>query len=168
MKLFTSFLAHLLVATLGAIIGGSVLAFLLALPFAFFSSGPGNIVDRAGDTLIARYSLNEPYFALPVLMAACLGFLSPRWSRSSVSKWVWLIPTIALAYNILPGLFRSPNARKWVWDNYFSAGCGSTECLYEFFITVPFYTSLSYTIGSATGQRVYAERGAQRTTEETR
>jgi hypothetical protein len=36
------------------------------------------------------------------------------------------------------------------WDTYFGKGCGGSECLYELFLTAPFYTSVAYSIGAYT------------------
>jgi len=41
----------------------------------------------------------------------------------------------------------SAQGASWTVDNFFFARCGATECLYELFITAPFYTSAAYTLG---------------------
>jgi hypothetical protein len=35
-----------------------------------------------------------------------------------------------------------------VWDNFFGAGCGSSECLYELTVTAPVVCSLTYSIAA--------------------
>lgn len=146
-KFFASFLAHSILATVGAMLGGILLSVLVSLPFAFFSSGMGNIFDRIGDTWFLRYGVDGPFPIVPVLVAACIGFASPRLSKTSAPAWVWIIPTVLLLVSVAPRVFESPSQAKWVLDNYFGRGCGSSECLYELFITAPFYTSLAYTMG---------------------
>jgi hypothetical protein len=146
-KFAIGFIVHSVIATVGAFFGGTVLGFLLALPIGLFSSGPGNIVDRVSDSWIIRYSFKEPYFALPALTALFLGFISHRLSRSRSGAFSWIVPSAVLLCTILPRLVSSPAQESWIIDNLFSAGCGSTECLYELFITAPFCTSVAYTIG---------------------
>jgi ABC-type dipeptide/oligopeptide/nickel transport system permease component len=145
-RTIVSFLLHSIAATVGSVLTGILLAFLLALPIGLFSSGMGNVVDRATDTSVFRYADN-PYFAVPVAIAACLGFLSHRFSKSRSGAWSWVLPTAVLFLNIFPKMANSAQERKWIIDNFFSRGCGGTECLYELFITAPFYTSVAYTIG---------------------
>jgi hypothetical protein len=138
------FLVNSVVATAGSMLGGYLLGFLIALPFGFASSGFGNVADRALDSWFSRHFINLWFPLLPVLTAACLGFLSYRLSKSNSA---WLIPAVILLWSVFPLLLRSPDTRKWMYDNYFSPRCGSTECLYQFFLADPFYTSLAYTIG---------------------
>jgi hypothetical protein len=126
---------------------GSLADFLVALPIGLFSSGEGNVVDRAVNSWFARYCVDNPYFIAPIVMAACLGFISHRFSQSRSALWVWLLPTGVLALNVLPSMVHPRTGPNWAFDNYFGRHCGGTECLYELFITGPFYTSVAYTIG---------------------
>jgi hypothetical protein len=144
-----SFFGHSLLATAGVLLGGSLLAFLIALPVGYLSSGVGNIVDRAVDTWIMRYLADEPFFIFQVLTAACVGFFTYRFSKSRAPAWVWLIPAAILVVNVVPRLLGSSpgSGSKWVFDNYFGHGCGGSECLYELFVTAPFYTSIAYAVG---------------------
>ena len=142
-----SFLVHSIIATIGSMLVSYLAGFVVALPIGFFSSGQGNVVDRTVDTWFWRYCIDSSYFVAQIVTAACLGFISYRFSQSRSALWVWLLPTGVLALNVLPSMMHSRTGPNWVLDNYFGRNCGSTECLYELFITGPFYTSVAYTIG---------------------
>jgi hypothetical protein len=157
-KLVLSFLSQSLVATAGALVAGILLTFIVALPFGWLSSGMGNIVDRTVDTWIVRYLSEEPYFVFPVVTAACLGFLSYKFTKSRVASWVWVIPTAILLVNVVPRILGSSAVPKWVFDNYFGRGCGASECLYELVVTGPFYTSVAYALCACVARRHFRTR----------
>lgn len=147
-----SFLVQLPASTVGAMILGYLAATIPAVLIAAVTKNTsgGNWGDHLVEQPVLR-AAGEPYFALPVISAFFLGVLSHRYSRSSSAAWVWVLPTVVLIWNLFTwktGGFRP----YWpdVWNNYFSSDCGSSECLYEIFVTAPFYTSLAYTLGWAT------------------
>jgi hypothetical protein len=39
------------------------------------------------------------------------------------------------------------------WDTYFGSRCGGSECLYQFFLTIPLYAALAYSIGALTNYK---------------
>jgi hypothetical protein len=144
-----SFIAQQLFATVGAMLIGIVGALIPAVLIAAVTKNTsgGNWADQIADQHILR-AAGEPYFIFPILAALMLGLLSHRYTQSTSAAWVWVLPTVILMWNLLTwknGGFRP----YWpdVWDNYFGANCGSSECLYENFVTAPFYASLAYTSG---------------------
>jgi hypothetical protein len=48
-------------------------------------------------------------------------------------------------------LKRSTNSGGSVWNNFFGSDCGSSECLTEYRVTAPFYTSIAYSFGLLLG-----------------
>jgi hypothetical protein len=34
------------------------------------------------------------------------------------------------------------------WDTYFGKNCTGSECLYELFLTMPFYAGIGYSVGA--------------------
>jgi len=144
-----AFFVHLTVSTLGAAVAGFVAALLPAVLIAAVTKNTsgGDWGDHVADQSILK-AAGEPYFMFPVIAGLAFGALSYRYSRSSSAAWVWVLPAIVLIWNVLTwktgGL--SP---YWpdVWNNYFGSDCGSSECLYELFVTMPFYTSLAYAAG---------------------
>ena len=143
-----AFFVHLAASTLGAAVVGFVTAFLLAGLTALVTKNTsgGNWADHVSDQFILKVA-GEPYFLFPVLAGIAFGALSYGYSRSSSAAWVWVLPTIALVWNVLT--WKNGGAPYWpdVWDNYFGSGCSGSECLYELFVTMPFYTALAYSAG---------------------
>jgi hypothetical protein len=150
-----NFLRHSLLATLGSLFGGYLIGFLIALPFGFVSSGIGNIVDKTVDTWFFRHCVDSTFPLFPVLTALWLGLSIHRSSKSKSGPWVWILPAAILLWNVLPSMLRSPDARKLVYDDYFTRNCARTECLYQFFITNPFYTSAAYAIGCLAKRQIF-------------
>ena len=149
-----AFFLHLTASTAGAAVMGFVAATFLAGLTAVVTKNTsgGNWADHLGDQPILK-AAGEPYFLFPVLSGFALGALSYRYSRSSSAAWVWILPTIVLIWNVLTWK-NGGRAPYWpdVWNNYFGSGCGSSECLYELFVTMPFYTALAYAMGWMTLQ----------------
>jgi hypothetical protein len=144
-----SFLVQQLVSTAGAMVVGTLAGFIPAVLVSAVTKNTsgGNWVDHIADQPLLRV-VGEPYFAFPVIAGFLLGVLSHRFFRSSSAAWVWVLPTIILVWNLFT--WRNGGYRAYwpdVWDNYFGSHCGSSECLYEVFVTAPFYTSLAYTLG---------------------
>jgi hypothetical protein len=144
-----SFLIQQLASTAGAMLFGALAGIIppVLISAVTKNTSGGNWADHVAGQSILR-AVGEPYFALPVVAAFFLGVLSSRFFRSSSAAWVWLLPTIILVWNLFSwhnGGYRS----YWpdVWNNYFGSSCGSSECLYELFVTAPFYTSFAYTLG---------------------
>ena len=144
-----SFLVQQLVSTVGAMIVGNIVVIIPAVLVAAVTKNTsgGNWADQLADQQILRAG-GEPHFVFPVLAAFVFGLVSHRYSRSLSAMWVWVLPLIIFVWNLFTwknGGFRP----YWpdVWNNYFGSDCGSSECLYELFVTAPFYTSLAYTLG---------------------
>jgi|SRR5208282_3870539 len=93
-------------------------------------------------------ALMAPTFLLPVAfgaLSACL--MGKRLSKRSCL--VWCIP-LALLCGALFAVINAPYAtRSELWDTMVGTDCGSSECLYETFISVPFACSLSYSLSAA-------------------
>jgi hypothetical protein len=143
------FVVHLAASTLGAAVIGFVTAIIPAVLIAAVTKNTsgGNWVDHLAEQRILD-AAGEPYFLFPILSGFALGVLSCRYSRSSSAAWVWILPTVVLLWNVLT--WQSGGFRPYwpdVWNNYFGSDCGSSECVYELFVTAPFYTSLAYTLG---------------------
>lgn len=148
------YVVQTLLATLGSILTGTLVPLLLACMTAAFTgnNSGGNFLDHIVEQKVAGFG-GEPYFATPIIAGLVFGWLGSGWFRSQLGRWVWLIPAALLAWNVFtwqPG----PTRPYWhdVWVNYFGHDCGSSECLYELFVTAPFYTSIAYTLGHVAGK----------------
>jgi hypothetical protein len=150
MRPFLEFVVQSTVATIGAFVLGAICGLVPSIVIALLlkNSGPGNFVDHLVDQRVFRVLVDNPYFLGPIVVAFALGILSHRVWKTKSALWVWLLPTIVLVWNVLT--WKSYTTRSnWAdaWANYFGSDCGGSECLYEVFVTAPFYTSIAYSLG---------------------
>jgi hypothetical protein len=146
---FPSFVIQLVASTVGAMIIANVALLLPAITIAAVTrnTSGGNFVDHVADQHFL-HAAGEPYFLAPVLTGLVLGVLSHSLFRSRSAAWVWVLPLVVLLWNIFS--WRNGGYRPYwpdVWNNYFGSDCGSSECMYEWFVTAPFYTSAAYSLG---------------------
>jgi hypothetical protein len=147
-----NFLINQIISTLGAIVVGVLGVLVVAFISAAFTKNTsgGNFIDHVAEQH-AFIFVDQPYHAAPVLCGFTLGALSRRFPRSRGAAWVWIAPLIVLMWNLMTWEGAGPptSSAHWagVWANYFGAGCAGSECVYELFVTLPFYTSVAYTLG---------------------
>jgi len=88
----------------------------------------------------------------------------PIWLPEILSGLFWgmffyrRLPSLCAFLAWLPqGIFLFWSAYSWqktmavydsTWDTYFGRNCSGSECLYEFFLTMPFYTGIGYSVGA--------------------
>lgn len=147
---FLSFVFQLLLATVGSLIVGTLVALIPSAILAAIAQNAsgGSFVDHVIDQPFFRWADNSN--VLVILSAFALGTLASRVFRPRVGGLVWILPTTILLWNLFTwegaGAFTRLPYWTAVWNNYF-AECGSSECLYKLFVTVPFYSSLAYSVG---------------------
>ena len=84
---------------------------------------------------------------LPGLFCTFLcGCIIYFFSRSRTATLSWLLPALILAWNLLSW----PSNGGSAWDTFFGTNCGSSECLYQLFVTSPFYACVAYSLGALT------------------
>jgi hypothetical protein len=91
-------------------------------------------------------------------IALLLGYVVARWMRDRTAVWAWLPGVLWFAYGawseLLPmGLYESrhglsPSALDHVFAQLLTSNCGDTECLYQFFYTVPAVLAIAYSLSS--------------------
>ncbi len=144
-----SFAVQQVVSTAGVLVLGFVLTLLLALLTAAVTPNHprGNFVDHMVDQFVF-IGFNPPYYFTPILVALILGGISRHFFSTRSAAWVWILPLGILLWNTFTWE-TGGYGTYWqgVWNNYFGSDCGSSECLYELFVTVPFYTSVAYSFG---------------------
>jgi hypothetical protein len=146
---FGGFLLEQALSTAGAMLLAVIVVIAVAFLMAIVTKN--NSGGDFGDHMVEQrvfVLFNEPYFVGAVLSGLILGALSRRWSQSCAAAWVWILPAVVLIWNVFTWK-NGGSAPYWsdVWNNYFSSHCNGSECLYEFFVTAPFLTSLAYTVG---------------------
>jgi len=145
-----SFVLHQIISTVGVVLVATVAMLIPAMLIAAFTKNTsgGNFVDHVVGQPLFKLGTNDSYPVLSVLIGFILGALSHRVFRTRGAAWVWILPLCILLWNILTWNTGGYGTYwRGVWDNYFGSNCGGSECLYEFFVTVPFYTSSAYSLG---------------------
>ncbi|MGH9709446.1 MAG: hypothetical protein ACRD37_02735 [Candidatus Acidiferrales bacterium] len=150
-----TFVVHQFVATLGTIATASELA---ALPFQLF-----RIFGRPVSAHYFHWILTQtPYFPVQALLALILGWLFSQPLRYRVMFWVWVLPCGILCYALvaIPNLFPAltaqvPQPSQTPFSHYFGYGCRpENHCIDQLAITLPFYTSVAYSMGALMAQRI--------------
>jgi hypothetical protein len=99
-----------------------------------------------------------PYFPVQIIFALLLGCLLGRALRHRSMVWVWVLPLAILCYSLLTAtvlipewtsvLVRPGVGQSW-FSHYFGWGCRpAAHCLDQLLVTMPFYSSLAYSIGA--------------------
>src|ERR1700733_11574386 len=144
-SVFGCFIVQLVISTIGSILIGVIVVLICVLIAGVLM---GTISGgRIFESRIFMF-VNEPYFLAPIVAGFTFGFIGRRYFQSKIGAWVWVLPAAFLLIGISTwknGGFL-PYWRD-VWNNYFGSQCGAYECLYEWLLTAPFYTSVAYTIG---------------------
>ena len=103
------------------------------------------------------------WFPLQTVAALILGFVVSRALKARLGVWTWILPLVALtaALPFLPLV--SPYARNLVLtlpeklSDLFGSGCDVRQrCLDQVVLTLPFYSSVGYSIGAFFGSRHFA------------
>jgi uncharacterized membrane protein YoaK (UPF0700 family) len=102
-------------------------------------------------------ALIAPAFVLPITVGALAAYMM-RKHLSKGSYFVWIIP-LALLLWALWAVINSPYSTPTeIWGTMVGTDCGSSECLYEAFFTVPFVCAISYSLSSAVAKATMRPR----------
>ena len=106
------------------------------------------IYPPAGEqNTIAGRLTGEPVWIPEIAAGLWLGYFVYRRVPSRLAFFTWLTPAFFLFFSALSWQ-RGMAQYDSTFDTYFGTGCGGSECLYELFLTMPFYTSVGYTLGA--------------------
>lgn len=101
---------------------------------------------REASTLSGQLTA-EPFWLPEIVAGLLLGWVAYKTVPSKAAFTVWLIPGGLLLWSALSWQ-RSMAMFDSTWDTYFGSQCGGSECLYQLFLTAPFYSSVFYSIGA--------------------
>jgi len=135
---------HTIWATLGAILMG----ILPTLPFIVANLLMMNRLKTGA--YVTDVLTVPPYSPICLLSAFIIASVVVRRRPDIEATLVWVIPLALLIIGVF-SWNRYPGQADWwkdMWDNYFGRNCGGSECVYEFMVTEPFFTSLAYTLGA--------------------
>ena len=150
-----AYLLQLVIATAGAMFVGTLVTLIVAATLAALTknASAGNFIDHVIDQPFFRWADKSAF--VMVLCGFGLGSAARRFFAHRSAALVWIPPAIVLLLNLFTWTGYGPptTTRYWMeaWSNYF-ADCGSSECLYWFLVTLPFYTSVAYSLGWFSGR----------------
>jgi hypothetical protein len=123
-----------------AMLAGVIFAFLVTLVEILYSPA------RQGVTTIDKL-IGVPLWLPSSLAAACAGVFFYKRIRHKFAFWAWVPSFILLLWSAWDwhGTLSKYDS---TWDTHFGKDCGGSECLYQLFFTVPFYTSVAYSLGA--------------------
>jgi hypothetical protein len=112
-----------------------------------------------------------PYFPVQIIFGLILGWLLGRAFRHRSMVWVWVVPLVILCYSVVTAttvlptsVFASPGAGQSRISHYFGWGCRPADrCLDQLLITMPFYSSLAYSLGAALARKTLGYAGSEDT-----
>jgi hypothetical protein len=113
----------------------------------------------------AFYSIvsEKPYFPVQIIFALILGWLIGRTLRHRSMVWVWVLPLAILGYSLVTAsslvpewtsVLDRPGIGQSRFSHYFGWGCRPADrCLDQLLITMPFYSSLAYSMGAVLARK---------------
>lgn len=150
-KSFLVYVFHQFVGTWG-------IAFLAAFGlFASFDMLP-NIANWKPSSRSVHWVLTEnPFYPVQIVVGLCFGWMLGRRFNHRSMLWIWILPLAILIYAFAATPIFSPRASILTLPTtvqsrlsyYFGWGCQPRDrCLDQLLITMPFYTSVAYSLGA--------------------
>jgi len=110
-----------------------------------------------------------PYFPVQIIFALILGWLLGRALRHRSMVWVWALPMAILCYSLVTArvliptsVFARPGVFQSRFSHYFGWGCQpAARCLDQLLITMPFYSSLAYSMGATLARKTLGYASSQ-------
>ncbi len=111
-----------------------------------------------------------PYFPMQIVLGLWSGWSFGRRFQHRAMLWAWILPFAFLCYALLAIPTMTPDFVPLILQagvgqsrlsHYFGWGCRPEDrCLDQLGITMPFYVSVSYSIGALLARRMPTARGA--------
>jgi hypothetical protein len=156
-KSILMFLMHQFMGTWGVPI---FTAFALTSAFDWLDNFGGHVLMG-----YVRWILTQnPYYPAQITIGLYLGWILGRRLKHRSMVWVWIIPLAILCYAVLTtpilvpewtSVLAQPSIRRSRFSYYFGWGCRPADhCLDQLVITMPFYSSVAYSLGAVLAQKM--------------
>jgi hypothetical protein len=106
--------------------------------------------------------LQNPYFAVQVLVSLMLGLLLGARTPTQFTAWVWALPLAILLYALifapvlsfeLASIFDRPDLSSRL-SHYLGYECRpSVHCMDQVFFTLPFYCAVAFSVGASMSRK---------------
>jgi hypothetical protein len=154
------FVLHQLIGTWGVAVA--------AVPLAFISFGilhplnPRLFVAHNAHVLLTEL----PYFPMQIVLGLWTGWAFSRRFHHRSMLWVWVLPFLILCYAVIAVPTLAPDliiksvieqsaGSQSPLSHYFGSGCSvKNRCVDQLLITMPFYVSVSYSLGALLARRL--------------
>ncbi|HET7440630.1 MAG TPA: hypothetical protein VFJ47_04950 [Terriglobales bacterium] len=124
-------------------------AMFIGLMFAFVMVLVSRLYSPPGGGLGVFDRIIDSHLYVPnVIVAVFMGAFFYGRIRHNFAFWVWVPSLIFLVLDVWGDWAGTLSRYHSMWDTYFGRNCGGTECLYQLFFTMPFYTSVAYALGA--------------------
>jgi hypothetical protein len=144
---FFNFVIHQFVSTYGVSFTAPI---VFALGFRVLSLFGHNYSKREFYWVVSE----TPYFPVQIIFALILGGLLGRSLKDKSIIWIWVLPFVTLSYELVT-VFIPVAERTSRLSYFFGDGCQvAAHCLAQLLITMPFYSSLAYSIGAFLARRM--------------
>ena len=121
--------------------------YILHLLIATLGVGLTTAISPDGHARFVRFA-SGPYYPLEILLAGLTGYFCYGLLKGNHRYWVWILPTVYLAMMMVlwaPSSVLGEHNWHATWAHFF---VGTPPHYPEGNITIPFFTSLSYTVGA--------------------
>jgi hypothetical protein len=154
------FVAHQIVGTWG-------IAFLAAFGlFAVFDAMPAGW--KPSIHIVHRVLTENPFYPVQIITGLYFGWLLGRRFQHKTMVWIWIVPLVALCYAFTVGfvlipawtsVLARPTTIESKLSHYFGWGCQPRgRCLDQLLITMPFYTSVAYSLGALLARNIFKKQ----------
>lgn len=140
---------------------------VFSLAFKFLSLFGRSYPQRTLYSIVSEM----PYFPVQICFALILGWLLGRVLRHRSMVWVWVLPLATLGFSLVKGtvltsewtsVLARPGFSQSRLSHYFGWGCRPADrCLDQLLITMPFYSSLAYSVGAVLARKTLGYAYAQ-------
>jgi hypothetical protein len=89
----------------------------------------------------------EPVWAPEIAAGLLFGWLAYKRVPSRLAFASCAVPAVILLWNVTSWQ-RTMSQYDSTWGTFFGTECGGSECLYQLFLTAPFYTAVAYSAGA--------------------
>lgn len=152
------FAIHQFIAALGVAVAAAIL-----IPFTFDllrSVNPRLFTSHNAHFLLTKV----PYFPMQIILAFWSGWSFYLRYRHRAMLWVWVLPLLVLCYAVMVFPILMPNQTSIIvqaagsqsaLSHYFGRGCSmEVRCEDQLLITMPLYSSVSYSIGALIARKI--------------
>jgi hypothetical protein len=145
MRNILTFLLHQFLSTAALFVGSPIIVFSIT---AVLHVWRPEITSHTASRVLTTI----PEFPIQTMLAFLFGFWLFKWTGQKAALWVWVIPAIGMLILLVHGPVAEYGLHNGanVFSHFFGNGCKPGDrCLDQIIFTLPFCTSVAYSLGAA-------------------